>query len=296
MTYTRGGDRRAGLLVESEVFDVANAAAYFKVGDLPATVEGLLGSESGKELRLLQRHLEGEAGETELPRACRAGLDEVTVCAPIARPPKIICLGLNYRDHAAEQNRPLPDRPLLFAKTPTSVIGPDEPIVIPDGFDQVDYECELALVIGRKTRRAHAADAGQAIFGYTCMNDVTERRLQAEEKLWLRGKGSDTFAPLGPWIVTPDQLGDPLNLEIKTTLNSEVMQQSSTANLILKPEDIVAFVTETVTLEPGDVISTGTPGGVGVFRQPQVFLRPGDIVEVSIEGIGKLANQVVAEK
>jgi 2-keto-4-pentenoate hydratase/2-oxohepta-3-ene-1,7-dioic acid hydratase in catechol pathway len=262
---------------------------------LPSQLLTIIEANMTSELRDLQAKL-ADARQTrnELPLKCWAGVGEIRTLAPIPRPPKIICLGLNYRDHAEEQGAKLPEVPLIFAKPPTAVIGPGQPIVIPKESEKTDYEGELAFVLSRRLKRADAAEAAQGIFGYCCMNDVTEREIQ-KERVWLRSKGIDTFAPLGPWIVTGDEIADPLNLRITTKLNSRVMQASSTKNLIFTPVDIIVFITKYITLEPGDVISTGTPSGVGVFRKPPVFLKHGDVVEITIDGVGTLSNPVVKE-
>jgi 2-keto-4-pentenoate hydratase/2-oxohepta-3-ene-1,7-dioic acid hydratase in catechol pathway len=210
-------------------------------------------------------------------------------------PSKIVCLGRNYRDHAEEQGAKIPEAPLLFAKAPSAVIGPDQPIVIPKGSTKVDFEGEFALVIGKRASRADENQAAEAIFGYTILNDVSEREAQFREKQWFRAKSMDTFAPLGPCVTTTDEIGNPLDLSLTTKVNSDVMQSDSTKNLIFTPIDIVTFISRNITLEPGDVISTGTPGGVGVFRDPQVFLRAGDTVEITIDKIGTLSNPVVDE-
>ena len=168
--------------------------------------------------------------------------------------------------------------------------------MIPKGSTKVDFEGELAFIMGRTVKNPTEKQAEEAIFGYTCLNDVTEREAQFGEKQWFRGKSMDTFAPMGPWVVTSDEIGNPLDLRISTKVNSEVMQSESTSMLIFTPVDIVVFAAKTITLEPGDVVSTGTPGGVGVFRDPQVFLKRGDTVEITIENIGTLHNPVDAEK
>jgi 2-keto-4-pentenoate hydratase/2-oxohepta-3-ene-1,7-dioic acid hydratase in catechol pathway len=174
------------------------------------------------------------------------------------------------------------------------VVGNGHAVVIPRGAARVDYEGELAFIAGKRLRRAGPEEAAEGILGYTIMNDVTDREAQ-RERVWFRSKSADTFAPMGPWIVTADELADPLNLGITTKVNDEVRQSGSTRNLIFTPADIVAFITRYITLEPGDVVSTGTPGGVGVFRKPPVFLQHGDVVEITIEGIGTLVNPVISE-
>jgi 2-keto-4-pentenoate hydratase/2-oxohepta-3-ene-1,7-dioic acid hydratase in catechol pathway len=219
-------------------------------------------------------------------------LDDVRVLAPL-RPGKILCIGLNYMDHCREQKIEPPDRPTLFAKFPTSVIGPGDPIRWPADFsDQVDYEAELAVVIGRPTSRVAAADALGHVFGYTAANDVTARDVQKGDKQWIRGKAADTFCPLGPVVATTDEIPDPQALPIRCRVNGEPRQDSHTKEMIFPVAAIVAFIARAITLEPGDVILTGTPDGVGVYRHPKVFLKPGDRIEVELGDLGVLANPV----
>jgi 2-keto-4-pentenoate hydratase/2-oxohepta-3-ene-1,7-dioic acid hydratase in catechol pathway len=220
------------------------------------------------------------------------GRAEVRVLAPL-RPGKIVCVGLNYLDHCREQHVPAPDRPTLFAKFPTSVIGPGDPIRWPADFStQVDYEAELAAVIGRTASRVAEADALAHVFGYTAANDVTARDVQRGDKQWIRGKAADTFCPLGPVVVTADEVPDPQQLAVRARVNGETRQDSHTREMIFPVAALVAFVSRAITLEPGDVLLTGTPDGVGVFRNPQVFLAPGDRVDVEIGDFGVLANPV----
>jgi 2,4-diketo-3-deoxy-L-fuconate hydrolase len=221
-------------------------------------------------------------------------LDSVRVLAPL-RPGKIICVGLNYMDHCREQKIDPPDRPTLFAKFPTSVIGPGEEIRWPADFsDQVDYEAELAVVMGRTARGVSDARALDYVFGFTVANDVSARDVQFSDKQWIRGKSADTFCPLGPLVVTRDEIADPQALPIKCRVNGVTLQDSSTREMIFPVARIVSFISRAITLEPGDVILTGTPDGVGVFRDPKVFLKPGDKVEVEIDGLGILTNPVGA--
>jgi 2-keto-4-pentenoate hydratase/2-oxohepta-3-ene-1,7-dioic acid hydratase in catechol pathway len=295
-TFRRGMEERTGFLTDGHVYDIQSCASFFGMEALPSNLTGILALGRIAELgELISKVEKARKGNTELPLQCWATLEEVRLCAPIGRPPKIICLGRNYRDHAEEQGAKIPEAPLLFAKASTAIIGPDQPIVIPKGSTKVDFEGELAMVIGKRTSRANEKQAAEAIFGYTCLNDVTEREAQAKEKQWFRAKSMDTFAPLGPCITTSDQIGDPLDLGLTTKVNGEVMQSGTTADLIFSPVDIVIFASRAITLEPGDIISTGTPGGVGVFRDPQVFLKPGDVVEITIDKIGTLSNPVVKE-
>lgn len=210
--------------------------------------------------------------------------------ASFTRPGKILCVGLNYHDHAIESNMPVPTSPVLFSKHPTSVVGNGDTVIIPPGATQVDYEAELAVVIGRTASRVAEADAMDYVLGYTCMNDVSARDFQFADGQWHRGKSCDTFAPLGPWIVTKDEIPDPHALRIRLRLNGETMQDSSTSQLIFKIPALIAFISTFITLEPGDVIATGTPPGVGFARKPPVYLKPGDRMEVEIDGIGVLEN------
>jgi 2,4-didehydro-3-deoxy-L-rhamnonate hydrolase len=219
-------------------------------------------------------------------------LAEVRPLAPL-RPGKILCIGLNYMDHCREQHLEPPDRPTLFAKFPTSVIGQGDAIRWPADFStQVDYEAELAVVVGRPASRVAEAAALDHVFGYTTANDVTARDVQRGDKQWIRGKAADTFCPLGPVVVTGDEVPDPQQLAIGCRVNGETRQASNTREMIFPVRAIVAFISRAITLEPGDVILTGTPDGVGVFRNPKVFLQPGDRVEVEIADFGVLANPV----
>ncbi len=212
---------------------------------------------------------------------------------PIERPGKIVCVGLNYRDHAEEQGADLPQAPLLFAKWTTTLIGPGEPIVIPPIVTKCDYEAELGVVIGRRVKGVSKENAFEAVRGYLCANDVSARDLQFGDGQWTRGKSPDTFCPVGP--MTPrDEVPDPHALPIRAIVSGEVLQDSTTANLIFGVDDVIAYASQTTTLEPGDLILTGTPAGVGVFRDPQRLLRPGDEVTIEIEGLTSLTNPVVA--
>jgi 2-keto-4-pentenoate hydratase/2-oxohepta-3-ene-1,7-dioic acid hydratase in catechol pathway len=219
----------------------------------------------------------------------------VALRAPILRPPKIVCIGLNYRDHAAETRLPIPEVPVVFSKYPTAVTGPGQPIVLPANSAKPDYEAELVVVIGKRGRHVRAADWRQYVFGYTMMNDVSARDFQMATSQWMMGKTFDTFAPFGPAIVTADEVADPQNLGISLTLNGEVMQNSNTSQMIFQVPRLIEFLSSVFTLEPGDIIATGTPAGVGFARKPPVWLRAGDEVTVRVEGLGELTNPVVAE-
>lgn len=214
---------------------------------------------------------------------------------PVLRPSKIIAVGRNYRDHAAEQDVEAPAAPLLFSKAPSCLQGAGGPITLDADLTRVDAEAELAVVIGRQGRRIRRQDAADHIAGYTCFNDISDREAQFSDKQWFRGKSIDTGGPCGPWLVTPDEL-PPLaaGLAIEGRLNGSVMQRSDTSRMIFPVDELISYASSHMTLIPGDIIATGTPAGVGVFRSPQVFLKPGDMVEVEIEGIGILANPVVS--
>jgi 2-keto-4-pentenoate hydratase/2-oxohepta-3-ene-1,7-dioic acid hydratase in catechol pathway len=220
--------------------------------------------------------------------------EAVRLLAPVPRPGKLIAIGLNYRDHAAESKMALPERPVVFSKFTTSVIGPHESVVLPATSDKVDYEAELAVVIGRRAKGVTKDQALDYVLGYTIVNDVSARDFQFADGQWQRGKSCDTFAPMGVYIATTDEIRDPHKLSIKLRLNGKTMQDSNTDQLIFGVPELVAFLSETITLEPGDVIATGTPSGVGFARKPPVFLKSGDVMEVEIERLGSLSNPVVA--
>lgn len=212
-------------------------------------------------------------------------LDEVKLLAPCA-PSKIVAIGLNYRSHAEETRNPVPQSPIMFLKPPTAVIGPEENIVYPPSTTRVDYECELGVVIGKKTRMVSEEEALGYVLGYTCFNDVTARDHQRDDVQWTRGKGHDTFAPFGPWIETELEPG---NLDISTVVNGEIKQHGNTQDLIFSVPYLISFISQVMTLLPGDVIATGTPAGIGP-------IKPGDTVEIKIEKIGTLKNYVSAYK
>ena len=210
---------------------------------------------------------------------------------PFARPSKIVCVGLNYRDHAEESGMELPSRPLLFAKWPNSLIGPGEPIVLPEQANDVDYEAELGVVIGTRAQHVPVADALDHVAGYVCANEVSARDIQFADGQWTRGKSFDSFCPVGA-IVSADQVPDPQALRIRCLLNREVVQDSSTAQMIFTVAEVIAFVSDGITLEAGDLILTGTPPGVGWARKPPIYLADGDEVTVEIESVGSLTNPV----
>jgi 2-keto-4-pentenoate hydratase/2-oxohepta-3-ene-1,7-dioic acid hydratase in catechol pathway len=222
-------------------------------------------------------------------------LQQVNLLAPIPRPSKLICVGLNYRDHAKESGLEIPSVPTIFNKFASCVIAPGENIVLPKLSQSPDYEGEFAFVIGRGGRHIKAESWRDHVFGYTIINDVSARDYQRATTQWLMGKTFDTFAPMGPWIVSADTIPDPHALDITTEINGEVLQHSNTRELIFRIPDLIAFLSGVFTLEPGDIVSTGTPSGVGFARIPPRWLRPGDDVVITISEIGQLRNPVVAE-
>ena len=231
----------------------------------------------------------------EAPLSARFDLASATLLAPLPRPPKIVCVGLNYADHAREAGLEMPKVPTIFAKFPTAAIGPGAQILLPKSSAQPDYEAELAFVVGRGGRYIPASRWREHVFGYTNFNDVSARDCQMATSQWIMGKTFDTFAPLGPAIVTADEIADPQNLAISLLLSGEVMQDSNTREMIFPVPRLIAFLSSVFTLEPGDVIATGTPPGVGFARHPPRWLRPGDVVTVRVEGLGELTNPVIAE-
>ena len=271
MYSVNDGDVKAGLLEDGEVRQLAG--------------------EDTSMMTLIE-----EGAEKQPVGGESVALEDVKLYPPIARPGKIIGIGLNYEDHAAETGADIPEKPIVFAKYPNTITGPGNSIVIPEITEQADYEAELAVVIGRKARNVEAGEALDYVFGYMNANDVSSRDLQfSEGGQWTRSKSIDTFAPIGPYLVTKDEIEDPQSLSVKCTLNGEVMQDGTTEKMIFSVAEIVAFLSTGMTLEPGDIILTGTPPGVGVARDPQVFLKDGDKVTIEIEGLGTLTNPVEAE-
>lgn len=213
---------------------------------------------------------------------------------PVGRPSKIICIGLNYADHAKESGIALPKEPVLFFKATTALSGPDDDVVLPRGSSKTDWEVELAVVIGREGKRIRRDNAWDYIAGYTVMNDVSGREAQFGDGQWFRGKSFDSFAPLGPVLVTPDEIDDITNLTLTARVDGAVMQTGSTGDLVFDIPHLLAYISEDITLVPGDIISTGTPAGVGIFRDPPITLAAGNVVTCRIDGIGELVNPVVA--
>ncbi len=274
---------------ENHILDLPALSQFLRQA-LPSSLETLiLSGENG------QRDIESlikEASDKDKIKAIMP-IEKARLLPPVANPPKIICLGLNYRDHVEEQNAAMPDDLVLFMKPRTAIIGPDDTIIKPPFVTKLDYEAELAVVIGKKAKNIKTEEAKKHIFGYTCFNDVSARDIQFKDKQWTRGKSFDTFAPIGPCITTRDQIGDPTNLRIGTRVNGNTRQNSTTRNMIFNVYDIVHRLSKVMTLEPLDIIATGTPSGVGFAMKPEPqFLKLGDTVEIEIENIGQLRNKI----
>jgi len=280
VTIQRESYNEPGLLADGEVIGLRR-------GGFPDLISVIAGGADA--LDRVRRWSDFTPGDEVIPE------DKARFAAPIPRPPKLICIGLNYRDHAEEAKQPIPEVPTMFAKFPTAVTGHGHPIVLPRNSTKPDYEAEFAIVIGRRGRHVPEERWRDYVFGYTIINDVSARDFQMATSQWMIGKTFDTFAPMGPAVVTADEIEDPHNLAISLTLSGEVMQNSNTRNLIFQAPRLIAYLSSVFTLEPGDVIATGTPAGVGFARKPPRWLKPGDEVRIKVEGIGELVNPVVAE-
>jgi 2-keto-4-pentenoate hydratase/2-oxohepta-3-ene-1,7-dioic acid hydratase in catechol pathway len=277
VSFGEPGRERPGVVVGTEIADLAAARPAW-----PSGWRGIMAAVPWSEI------------EAVAALAPRIRLDAVRLGAPIPDPSKVVALGLNYRDHALEQKKEPPTAPLLFCKAPSCLIGPHDPIVLPDPSieTRVDAEAELCIVIGRLARSVPEGEAMDYILGWTVMNDVSGRQAQYGDKQFFRGKSFDTFGPCGPWIVTRDELPDPSGLSLEADWGDRAMQRGNTRDLIFSVPFTVSYVSRMMTLQPGDLITTGTPAGVGVFREPPLFLRKGETVTIRLEKIGELRNPV----
>ncbi len=296
VTFERSGVRSIGALVDGHVVDLAGADPTLP-DDMIALLRG--GEAAMTSAREAVDRVLSSGSQVPNPdgRPASLPLDQVRLVAPIPRPGKILCIGLNYRDHAEEVNMRIPERPILFSKYANTVVGPDDPVVLPTITDEVDFEAELAVVIGKHAKNVSEGEALDYVAGCTIVNDVSARDLQLRlgGGQWVLGKTLDTFAPMGPALVTLDEVGDPGDLDIAFCLNGQTMQNSNTRNLIFGIPRVISYLSQGITLEPGDVIATGTPAGVGMNRNPPAYLKPGDVMEVQVERLGILRNPVVAE-
>jgi 2-keto-4-pentenoate hydratase/2-oxohepta-3-ene-1,7-dioic acid hydratase in catechol pathway len=254
---------------------------------------GVLISALAQTLNLPQVGATRRVAPSATPKGLLTPLGSARLRAPLPRPSKIVCVGRNYAEHAHERGAEIPTQPIFFLKSANTICGPGDPVVLPPNSVQVDYEAEFAVVIGKGGKRIPEENAYEHIAGYTILNDVSGRDMQRDDKQWFRGKSCDTFAPTGPWIVTKDEIPDPHGLRIALTLNGETMQDSNTRNLIFKVPFLISYLSQSLTWEAGDLLSTGTPEGVGAHRTPPVFLKPGDTVSITIERLGTLTNPVV---
>jgi len=282
-----------GVLIDNEIVSPMGLPKALKIPP-PLSLDDVI--VLGKRGIDIIEHLMHHSTKAEKKDAT-ISMEEVTILPPVPLPPKIVCLGLNYRDHAQEQGVEIPEEPVIFMKPRTAVIGSEQPIIKPSFVKQLDYEAELAIIIGRKGRAISVSDAKDYIFGYTAFNDVSARDIQFKDKQWTRGKSFDTFAPMGPCITAASEIENPCDLHVYARVNGELRQNSSTKNMVLNVYEVVHYLSLVMTLEPGDVIATGTPAGVGVFMKPEPkFLSIGDIIEIEIEDIGVLKNKVAESK
>jgi 2-keto-4-pentenoate hydratase/2-oxohepta-3-ene-1,7-dioic acid hydratase in catechol pathway len=285
----RGRDKESyGVLHQQVVLSLPNLAKHFRK-ELPLPLENFV--RKGDQASELAEELIGKADHGDLA-AVSIPLNEVTLLAPIAFPPKIICLGLNYFDHAAETGSRIPDEPIIFMKPHTAITGPNMKILKPQFVKELDYEGELCIVMGKTAKNVSEVEAKNYVFGYTVFNDVSARDFQFKDGQWTRGKSFDTFAPTGPCITTESQLKNTGNLQIRTWVNGDLRQDGSTRNMVFTVSQIVHQLSRVMTLEPGDLIATGTPAGVGFKMRPPTYLRHEDVVRIEIEGIGALENIV----
>jgi len=285
VTFKDGNRVKTGAVIGNSILDISAAQPF-----LPTTCDEILKRGLLPEIQNLIDNA------SELKRTFFKPLNSVTLFPPILRPSKIVCIGLNYRSHAEEQGKEPPGYPLIFAKAPSALAGPFDCIEVRPWVTHVDAEAELAVVIGTGGARIGEDDAMNHVAGYMAFNDVTARKFQKEDGQWFRSKSFDTFAPCGPWLVSKDEVPDPQNLSIRQILNGEVVQDGNTSDMIFSVKELISHISKSMTLFPGDIIATGTPSGVGVFRNPKVFLKDGDVVEVEISGIGKTRNRVVEVK
>ncbi|MDR7402493.1 MAG: fumarylacetoacetate hydrolase family protein [Armatimonadota bacterium] len=291
-TYQAGREARVGFVVGDRIVDLEAVARQRRVR-VPREMVDVIAEVPLTVLRTLARDAQAwvAAGRPAPP------VHRTRLLAPVPRPRKnIVCMGRNYAEHAREGGVAPPEVPVFFTKPPTAVVGPDAPVVCHPVTQQVDYEVELAVVFGRRGRNIPAARALDYVFGYTILNDVTARDLQRRHQQWFKGKSLDTFAPLGPWIVHRSALPDPQALSLRMRINGEIRQDSTTAKMIFSVAQLIETLSAGMTVEPGDILATGTPEGVGMGFSPPRWLQPGDVMEAEVEGIGVLRNQVVAPR
>jgi 2,4-didehydro-3-deoxy-L-rhamnonate hydrolase len=276
--WIKGNKTSTGVIINDEYFDTS-----------------LFGEDYNEQffekdgLERLQKFVESNNGK--LPKLSKY----IHLASPVARPSKIVCIGLNYADHAKETNAQIPKEPIIFFKSTTALIGPNDDVIIPKNSKKTDWEVELAVVVGKKTSYVEESEALNYVAGYCLHNDLSEREFQLERNgQWVKGKSCDTFAPVGPFLATQDEIADVSNLKLWLKLNGQTMQDGTTANLIFKIPFLISYLSQFMTLLPGDIISTGTPAGVGLGMNPQVYLKPGDVLELGIDGLGTSTQRVKA--
>ncbi len=289
VSFRKDGQIRIGVRMAAGIIDLSAAAGMLGL-DVPASMEELIasGETSRKQVEAI---LHGVSNAEGFPLLDEDHLEFLPV---VSAPEKIICVGLNYRHHAQESGMSVPDAPVYFSKYANSLIGHKADVVLPDGVVENDYEVELAVVIGRPTKNVSVDEALDTVFGYTIGNDLSARELQRRTSQWLYGKALDGYLPLGPWLVTVDEVSDPQNLQLRCTVNGELRQNSNTADMVFSVAEIISDLSRIMTLQPGDVILTGTPEGVAMGMPSPPWLKPGDVVVCEIEGLGRLVNRMVA--
>ena len=304
ISFHSGMHIRAGAVVGDFAVDLEKAAKSLRSGAVPSSIRALLeAGEPGlararKTVRRAEARLERVSQKKERRPAWAQRLADVELAPPIPDPEKIICIGLNYTDHCEEQKIEPPESPIFFTKFPTTLAGPYSPVRLPPDSvtSQVDFEVELAFVIGRESKRVARKDALACVAGYMVLNDVSARDVQFKDRQWGRGKSFDTFAPCGPWLLTADEVPDPHKLRLWLKLNGRIMQDSTTKNLVFDIPFLIEYLSRGLTFRPGDIVATGTPAGVGIFRKPPILVKPRDVMEAGIDGIGTIKNRCVRDR
>jgi 2-keto-4-pentenoate hydratase/2-oxohepta-3-ene-1,7-dioic acid hydratase in catechol pathway len=286
--FNSAGERVLALVEGDRVYDLSNASGNRP--EFASLGKWLHAGESARAETDKLREQLGRDGSEGTP------LNKAKLAPMVDCDARIFCVGLNYADHAAENNLPPPESPIFFTKLTQVVVPHGAEIPLPAISKQVDYEAEVAVILGRRADRVSEHEAEACIAGYSIMNDVSARDLQRQDKQWFRGKSCNAFGPLGPWMATRDAIADPANMELTLRYNGKVLQHSNTKNFVFTPTQLISILSQTLVLEPGDVLSTGTPAGIGFHQKPQVFMQPGDCVEIELEGVGVLSNTFVAER
>ncbi len=296
VTFLKNKVTRIGVLLDNQIVDLTLACREYKAPVLPKNMREFLelGNSGLSRIKKILQAIESNLKKSKKPKSLIT-LKTAHLCPPVTNPEKIICIGQNYIDHCREQNVEPPIRPIIFAKFNTALNGPYDVVRVPTVSDKIDYEAELAFVIGKQGKHIAKEKALDYVAGYMVLNDITARDIQKSDGQWVRGKTSDTFAPCGPSLVTKDEIPNPHDLKISLKLNGTIMQDSNTSNLIFNIPYLIWFISQNITLKPGDIISTGTPPGVGFARKPPVFLKAGDVIETTVASIGTLVNYLQNE-